>query len=66
MSSAVRRTWRRLVRSYIALCARDDAAEYGVTIPSGIWACANCHQGHLELASLQYHLRTEHPGATAG
>ncbi|GAA1776089.1 MULTISPECIES: hypothetical protein [Actinomadura] len=66
MSSAVRRTWRRLVQSYTALCARDDAAKHGVTIPSGIWACVNCHQPHLELSSLQYHLRTEHPGATAG
>ncbi|NKZ08133.1 hypothetical protein [Actinomadura latina] len=66
MSLAVRRTWRRLVQTYTALCARDDGAEHGVTIPDGIWACVRCHQAHLELSSLQHHLRTEHPGATAG
>ncbi|MFC4053445.1 hypothetical protein ACFOY4_27480 [Actinomadura syzygii] len=58
MSSAVRRTWRRLVQSYTLLCARDDAAERGVTIPSGIWACVRCHQAHLELSTLHHHLRT--------
>ncbi|TYB45275.1 hypothetical protein [Actinomadura chibensis] len=60
MSSAVRRTWRRLVQRYTLLCARDDAAERGVTIPSGIWACVRCHQAHLELSALHHHLRTEH------
>ncbi|MFA1538507.1 hypothetical protein [Actinomadura monticuli] len=66
MSLAVRRTWRRLVQTYTALCARDDAAKHGVTIPSGVWACVRCHEPHLELSALQHHLRTEHPGATAG
>lgn len=60
MSSAVRRTWRRLVQAYIRLCARDDAAAHGYTVPTGVWACTRCHQPHLELASLNYHLRTEH------
>ncbi|WP_433463698.1 hypothetical protein ACQPZP_35110 [Spirillospora sp. CA-142024] len=60
MSSAVRRTWRRLVQTYTLLCARDDAAARGFTVPSGVWACARCHQPHLELATLNHHLRTEH------
>ena len=61
MSSSVRRTWRRLVRGYHRLCARDDAAARGVTVPSGVWACERCHQVHLELSSLLRHVRTEHP-----
>ncbi|TDD35065.1 hypothetical protein E1287_14920 [Actinomadura sp. KC06] len=61
MSSAVRRTWRRLVQTYHVLCARDDAAARGYTVPSGVWACVRCHQPHLELAALRHHLRTEHP-----
>ncbi|GAA2292076.1 hypothetical protein AB0C84_06975 [Actinomadura sp. NPDC048955] len=60
MSSAVRRTWRRLVQSYNHLCAREDGATRGVTIPSGVWACDRCHAPHLELATLKHHLRTEH------
>jgi hypothetical protein len=48
------------------LCARDDAAKHGVTIPDGIWACVRCQQPHLELSALHHHLRTEHPGAAAG
>ncbi|WP_131732667.1 hypothetical protein [Actinomadura formosensis] len=66
MSSAVRGTWRRLVRTYTTLCARDDAAKHGYTVPDGIWACVRCHQPHLELSALYHHLRTEHPGAPAG
>ncbi|MFB4306547.1 hypothetical protein [Actinomadura sp. GTD37] len=66
MSSAVRGTWRRLVQTYTTLCARDDAAKHGVTIPSGVWACMRCHEPHLELSTLQRHLRMEHPGAATG
>ncbi|TMR03123.1 hypothetical protein ETD83_11075 [Actinomadura soli] len=61
MSSAVRRTWRRLVQTYHLLCARDDAAAHGYTVPSGVWACVRCHQPHLELSALHRHLRTDHP-----
>ncbi|RKS76900.1 hypothetical protein BZB76_2267 [Actinomadura pelletieri DSM 43383] len=60
MSSAVRRTWRRLVQTYHQLCARDDAAAHGFTVPTGVWSCVRCHQPHLELATLHHHLRTEH------
>ncbi|MEV4674909.1 MULTISPECIES: hypothetical protein [Actinomadura] len=65
MSSAVRRTWRRLVQSYITLCARDDAAKHGYSIPTGVWSCVRCNQPHLELSTLNHHLRTEH-GVIAG
>ncbi|GAA4231677.1 hypothetical protein GCM10022254_29510 [Actinomadura meridiana] len=60
MSSAVRRTWRRLVQSYNQQCARDDAAAHGYSVPTGVWACVRCNEPHLELATLQHHLRTEH------
>uniref|UniRef100_UPI003F49818C hypothetical protein n=1 Tax=Spirillospora sp. CA-290852 TaxID=3240041 RepID=UPI003F49818C len=60
MPSAVRRTWRRLVLTYYLLCARDDAATHGFTVPSGVWACDRCHQAHLERSSLLHHVRTEH------
>lgn len=60
MSSAVRRAWRRLVSTYQWLCARDDAATHGFTVPSGVWACDRCHQPHLELSTLVQHVRTEH------
>lgn len=61
MSSAVRRTWRRLVHAYDRLCARDDAVTHGFTVPSGVWACDRCNQPHLEFSSLLRHVRTEHP-----
>ena len=60
MSSAVRRTWRGLVHRYQQLCAKDDAAAHGFKVPSGVWACMRCHEPHLEFATLQRHLRTEH------
>ncbi|SEG47651.1 hypothetical protein SAMN04489712_105432 [Thermomonospora echinospora] len=55
-----RRAWRRAVRSYLLVCARDDAAARGLTVPDGVWICGRCHQALLELTSLREHLRVEH------
>jgi hypothetical protein len=60
MSTAIRRTWRGLVQAYHLLCARDDGAARGFSVPSGVWACERCHEPHLELSTLDHHLRTDH------
>lgn len=55
-----RRVWRRTVRAYHLICAREDAAGHGLTVPSGVWRCLQCELVMLERTAFREHLRVAH------
>jgi hypothetical protein len=55
----VRRAARRVRRTYVFMCAREDALRHGLIVPSGVWSCT-CSAVAFTADAFRLHLAVAH------
>jgi len=61
----VPRLCRRLRRSYVLICAKEDCRRLGLRIPNGIWHCGPCGHTFLDGPTFTRHSCTAGAGAAS-
>lgn len=53
--AAVKHIGRRIRRTYVLACAREDAHRHGFAVPDGTWHCAPCGRAFLDKRAFMLH-----------
>lgn len=60
MAGWLHRSWRKTVRAYVLLCAREDAKRWQLVIPAGAWLCQRCPHVSFDVARFREHYLFAH------